>query len=446
MKKLISEKTTMNIASKEATLTTETHNNNITVNGPFSMGIGYAYSPNGNATQNTITITGDSTTPINLITEEFKPENVGIRIQNGTTNISITENTITTSDVGGHDSTIHTEPDNVTIANNQLTSSQGYGDDTIIAPETATIENNIIETTTTLAIPETIIINTPVELIATVTTADGTPINGGTVTFTIGNEAIAQETVTDGIATATHTFTQEEDDVTIVASYTPESTGLSTSSDEETTTIEAPLTQLNIEEIDLTAGETVTLTATVTDQNGNNINGGKVTFKVNGKTIKDSNGKVIYAKVVDGVATAQYTVPENLGGQDINITAVYTGTTKYNKETTTITTTVTAPEAKLTITPITSDVQTGSTVTLKAKVAAGDKAITTGKIVFKINGKTVKDANGKVIYAKVDSNGEVSVDYVIPDSMKAGNYTITATFIASGYDRMESNESLTITA
>ena len=436
----------MNIASKEATLTTETHNNNITVNGPFSMGIGYAYSPNGNATQNTITITGDSTTPINLITEEFKLENVGIRIQNGTTNISITENTITTSDVGGHDSTIHTEPDNVTIANNQLTSSQGYGDDTIIAPETATIENNIIETTTTLAIPETIIINTPVELIATVTTADGTPINGGTVTFTIGNEAIAQETVTDGIATATHTFTQEEDDVTIVASYTPESTGLSTSSDEETTTIEAPLTQLNIEEIDLTAGETVTLTATVTDQNGNNINGGKVTFKVNGKTIKDSNGKVIYAKVVDGVATAQYTVPENLGGQDINITAVYTGTTKYNKETTTITTTVTAPEAKLTITPITSDVQTGSTVTLKAKVAAGDKAITTGKIVFKINGKTVKDANGKVIYAKVDSNGEVSVDYVIPDSMKAGNYTITATFIASGYDRMESNESLTITA
>ena len=46
----------------------------------------------------------------------------------------------------------------------------------------------------------------------------------------------------------------------------------------------------------------------------------------------------------------------------------------------------------------------------------------------------------------MDANGKVSVDYVIPDSMKAGNYTITATFIASGYDRMESNESLTITA
>ena len=43
----------------------------------------------------------------------------------------------------------------------------------------------------------------------------------------------------------------------------------------------------------------VTVTATVTDQLGNNINGGKVIFKVNGKTIKDANGKVIlYADTI----------------------------------------------------------------------------------------------------------------------------------------------------
>ncbi len=153
---------------------------------------------------------------------------------------------------------------------------------------------------------------------------------------------------------------------------------------------------------------------------------------------------MVYAKVVDGVATAQYTVPENLGGQDITVTAVYSGTNKYNKETTTITTTVTAPEAKLTITPITSDVQTGSTVTLKAKVAIGDKAITTGKIVFKVNGKTVKDENGKVIYAKVDANGEVSVDYTIPESFKAGTYNIEAVFTASGYEKLTGNTTMTV--
>ena len=104
---------------------------------------------------------------------------------------------------------------------------------------------------------------------------------------------------------------------------------------------------------------------------------------------------------------------------------------------------MTAQEPTLTITPITNDTQTGSTITLKAKITAGDKAITTGKIVFKINGKTVKDENGKVIYAKVDANGEVSVDYNL-DNLKAGTYTIEATFISPNYDKITSNTTMNI--
>ena len=83
-------------------------------------------------------------------------------------------------------------------------------------------------------------------------------------------------------------------------------------------------------------------------------------------------------------------------------------------------------------------------MTLKAKVAIGDKAITTGKIVFKVNGKTVKDENGKVIYAKVDSNGEVSVNYTIPESFKAGTYNIEAVFTASGYEKLTDNTTMTV--
>ncbi|MBR3214536.1 MAG: Ig-like domain repeat protein, partial [Methanosphaera sp.] len=430
----------MEIYTSTNTFITE---NNISLTGVKSMGIGYAHSPNSIVTDNNITINDDSTGTLNSVTEEIQPLSTGIRIQQDSSNILIEHNTIITNDSQKQDTTINSEDNNITIKNNQLTSSQGYGDETINAPLTANKENNIIETTTTLAVPESIATNTAITLTATVTTADGTPINGGTVTFTKGNEAIAQTTVTDGIATATITFTQEEEDVTIVASYTPTSTGLSTSSAEAATSIQAPITQLNIAEIDMTAGETVTLTARVTDQNGNNINGGKVTFKVNGKTVKDASGKVIYAKVVDGVATAQYTVPDSLAGKDVNITASYSGSAKYNKESTTITKTVAAQEPTLTITPITDDVQTGSTITLKAKIAAGDKAITNGKIVFKINGKTVKDANGKVIYAHVDANGEVSIDYNL-GNLKTGTYTIEATFIAPNYDKITSNTTMTV--
>ena len=421
---------------------TNINNNNITLTGAKSMGIGYAHSPNSTVTNNNIIINDDTTQPLNGVTEEIQPQSVGIQLQQDSDNILIENNTITTNDKAKTDKTINTEALNTTIKNNQLTSSTGYGADTIqTTMQDTIIENNTIETTTTLEVPETIITNTPVEIKATIT-SDSTPINGGVVTFTIGNEAIAQAEVIDGIATATVTFKQEED-ATITASYTPESSGLSTSSAEAATSIQAPQTQLTIEDVNLTAGETVTLTATVTDQTGNNINGGKVSFKVNGKTVKDASGKVIYAKVVNGTATAQYTVPDSLAGKDVNITASYSGSAKYNKESTTITKTVAAQEPTLTITPITDDVQTGSTITLKAKIAAGDKAITTGKIVFKINGKTVKDANGKVIYAKVDANGEVSVDYNL-GNLKAGTYTIEATFISPNYDKITSNTTMTV--
>ena len=425
---------------------TDIRDNNITLTGVYGMGIGFAHSPDGITIRNNITITGDSTRQLNSVTEEIQPENTGIRVQQESNNILINNNIIKIYDEGKKDTTISIE-NSITgakVTNNKLTSSTGYGQDTINAPATTNMRNNIITTNITTS-DVTNVINTPTTLTATVTTVYGDNINGGTVTFTDANgNTIATAAVTDGTATATATFKQSGES-TITATYTPTSTGLTESTTTATLTIKDKFqTSITIDEITATAGETITIKANVLDENGDAVTSGKVTFKVNGKTVKDANGKVVYAKVVDGVATAEYTVPENLGGQDITVTAVYSGTNKYNKETTTITTTVTAPEAKLTITPITSDVQTGSTVTLNAKVAIGDKAITTGKIVFKVNGKTVKDENGKVIYAKVDPNGEVSVDYTIPESFKAGTYNIEAVFTASGYDKLTDNTTMTV--
>jgi sulfur carrier protein ThiS len=97
----------------------------------------------------------------------------------------------------------------------------------------------------------------------------------------------------------------------------------------------------------------------------------------------------------------------------------------------------------VTLTTTATPATPGQTTTLTATLS--DNTINTGKIVFKINGKTVKDANGKVIYAKI-TNGTVSVDYTLPETYKAGNYTVTATFIAPCYDRIEASETLTLIA
>ncbi|MDO5826270.1 MAG: Ig-like domain repeat protein [Methanosphaera sp.] len=420
---------------------TEIHDNNITVNGPFSLGIGYSYAPNGNATNNTIIINGDSTTPINYITEEIKPENTGLRVQNGTQNINLQNNTIITSDMGGQDTTIHTDESTVTIKNNKLISSQGYGHVTIKTFNGANIEENIINTIATLTTTNiNTTINSPTTITVTVTDEFGGNINTGLVTFTDTNgNTLATADVTDAIATATVTFTTPLED-TITATYISTNPDLNTSSDITTITISKEANKsITIDDVNAVAGQTITLTARLYDENGVAITGGKVTFKVNGKTLKDANGKVIYAKVVDGVATAEYTVPDNLADNQLNIQAVYSGSAKYDKANATLTTTVTPKELTLTASDVTA--ASGSTVQLTATLS--DNTINNGKIVFKINGKTVKDANGKVVYVKV-ANGTVIVEYTIPENMKAGDYIITAIYMPTAGDRLESNAVLTV--
>lgn len=66
-------------------------------------------------------------------------------------------------------------------------------------------------------------------------------------------------------------------------------------------------------------------------------------------------------------------------------------------------------------------------------------------MVFKANGKTVKYSKGNVVYAKV-VNGTVSVEYILPENMKAGNYNITVSFTSPGYDKLTDTKTLTVTS
>ena len=205
----------------------------------------------------------------------------------------------------------------------------------------------------------------------------------------------------------------------------------------------SPRYELTIDTTEFTAGQNATITASIyfDGQIVNTINKGKVTFKVDGKTLKDTNGKVIYAKIVNGQATIEnYNVPDTWK-EGSTIQAVYSGSTQCEKltsEKTEITINKQAPT--LTIDPV-EPATVGSTITLKATITDNNKEINTGKVVFKINGKTVKDANGKVIYARVVNN-QVEFEYTLPDSYKAGSYNITATFISADYERLEDSKTL----
>ncbi|RAP53738.1 MAG: hypothetical protein BZ137_05855 [Methanosphaera sp. rholeuAM130] len=202
---------------------------------------------------------------------------------------------------------------------------------------------------------------------------------------------------------------------------------------------------LKVDTTEFTVGSTATISASIYygDEVLTDINKGKVSFKVNGKTLKDAGGKVIYAKVVNGVAVIEdYEVSQNWAKEGSTIQAVYSGCADLAKMSSDMEDiTVTAQEPSIT----TSDVQAtvGQSVTLTATVTA-TTPVNNGKVVFKINGKTVKDANGKVIYTKV-TDGTVNVEYALPNDMKAQEYTLTAVFISNDYGRLEDVKILTVT-
>ena len=198
---------------------------------------------------------------------------------------------------------------------------------------------------------------------------------------------------------------------------------------------------LKIDTTEFTAGQNATISASIYsgDNIVSNINKGKVVFKVNGKSLKDANGKVIYAKVVNGTATIEnYEIPSSWK-EGSTIQAVYSGSTECDK--------LTSDATEITITQQTPTITTeditataGSTITLKATINT-DVTINNGKVVFKINGKTVKDSNGKVIYAKVNNN-TVSVEYTLPENYKSGEYNITAIFTSVNYPKLEDVKTL----
>lgn len=172
-----------------------------------------------------------------------------------------------------------------------------------------------------------------------------------------------------------------------------------------------------------------------------NISKGKVTFKVNGKALKDASGKTIYANVVNGTAVIEnYQVPASWENRT-SIQAVYSGSTLLSK--------MESSKADIMLTASTPVITTenirasaGSVITLKATLNT-DAVVNSGKVVFKINGKTVKDSNAKIIYARVVDN-QVSFEYTLPESMKSGSYDITAVYTGSEYGRLDDVKTLTI--
>ena len=205
-------------------------------------------------------------------------------------------------------------------------------------------------------------------------------------------------------------------------------------------------TKIVLETINAQVGDTINLKAYVYDIYGNPINTGRVVFKINGKTIKDTNGNIIYTTVKDGIATIEnYTVPANWFKIESVLSAVYGGTSTYEQTRTnnTIPMNITKKTATMTMTTNTTTAKPGQTIKITVKITEKDNNVNEGRVLFKVNGKTMRDNEGYIIYHEV-KDGLVTIDYTIPENARAQDYTFTCVYGHKLYNRNDVNSTITV--
>ena len=158
---------------------------------------------------------------------------------------------------------------------------------------------------------------------------------------------------------------------------------------------------------------------------------GTYTVDVNGETYKVENGTKI-------------TVPVNVKAHSITLTMNYVDPEGIysSVENNTQTLNILKGDAQIQVT-VNSEIYAGQSITLTAVISDNGELIKDGYVAFKLNGVTLKDANGNRIKVRV-INGVATLIYTIPSNYAAKDYLLTAVFSNGNYDRVEVNQTVTI--
>jgi len=154
-------------------------------------------------------------------------------------------------------------------------------------------------------------------------------------------------------------------------------------------------------------GDTITLNATVTDENGNPVNDGNVTFLIDGKQLYDENGNPVEAVVDNGIATTEYILPVTYIKGNYTITANYTGNNRYNTSSGVANLQIDPKETSISGTPL-NTTKANTTIEVTLNTTDDNKPIPNAEII-------IKDENGNTIgEGFTDENGTAIITLDLP--------------------------------
>lgn len=200
-------------------------------------------------------------------------------------------------------------------------------------------------------------------------------------------------------------------------------------------------TIITVDPINAMLNDTVSFIAHVVDENGNNVTGGYVIFKVNNVTLKDNEGNPIRVDVTSGVAILNTTATWTKAN---TTQVVYSGSDVYTSARNNSTISVVKNNATVTITVVSTNLKAGQNLIATVNITdANGNPVNAGTVIFKINGKTLRDADNQTIIYNV-TNGQVTLNYTIPDNYSTKTYRLSAVFGGSIYNRTEATENFTL--
>ena len=168
-------------------------------------------------------------------------------------------------------------------------------------------------------------------------------------------------------------------------------------------------------------GERITLTANIHDTISNELLSSSdeyVFFKVNGLTLKDSHNETLKIKVIDGIATTNYTIPIGLAGitdgktftvKNHTITACYVNK-NYNMAKTNSTFQVARSTISINITNVTINSKCRLSLNASIRDYLGNKVLGPNKFIIKINGISLKNGSNPIYY--YSENGVLNINNI----------------------------------
>lgn len=202
---------------------------------------------------------------------------------------------------------------------------------------------------------------------------------------------------------------------------------------------------LRVSDIIARIGENITFSATLTDEKDNQVSGGNIVFKLNGRTLRtdgrfDTNTtEVLKFNVENGVV--KYTLSADLYlRHGKNISASYSGSYRYEStKSNTATASIGLRYSNINVTTDVSTVKHHENITFTAHISdvtpkLNTSYVNTGaNVIFKINGVSIKDENNNVIRTEVVNNSATLKYNITPmagidSNHNIRNYTVTAVY------------------